>query len=153
MKRTVIDLTLTVLAIASVTCLISLMAIFVGAGQGGADLRGLIYLQTALTPIALSITITCVYGFVRSQGWTVGARALWRAIPQWQVFIFLLLNSLVLFGEVAFVIVMRATERAVLWHEHIPLVCMLICSSAYLALHARANSYPGSPPAMSGRWM
>lgn len=152
-KNTITDLFLTVLAIASLTCLISMMALFMGGGQAGSDLRGLMYLQAGLTPIALSITIINVYRFVGAQGWAKGAQAMWRAIPQWLVFIFLMLNSLVLFGELAFLIVMRATDEVVLWHEHIPLVCMLVCSSAYLVLHARANSYPGSPPAMSGRWM
>ena len=153
MKRTLTNLTLTVLAIASLTCLISLMVLFVGGGKGGPDLRSLIYLQAGLVPIALSIAIVCVYGFIRPRGLAGGTRALWSAIPQWQVFIFLLLNSLVLFGEIAFVIVMRATEKIVLWYEHMPLVCMLVCSSAYLVLYARANSHPGSSPAMSGRWM
>lgn len=152
-RRTIIDLTLTVLAITSMSCLISLMAIFIGGGRGGTDLRSLIYLQAGLIPVAIGISIVGVFGFVHHQGLAAGMRALWRAIPQWQVFIFLLLNSLVISGEVAFVIVMRATEQVVLWQQHIPLVCMLVCSSAYLVLYARANSYPGSPAAMSGRWM
>ena len=146
------DLILTVLALVSISCLVSLMAIFIGGGQGGTDLRGLIYLQASLIPIASGISVICVYGFIRHQGMADGLRAMWRAIPQWQVFIFLLLNSLVLSGEVAFVIVMRATEKVITWHQHIPLVCMLACSSAYVVLYARANSYPGSPAAMSGRW-
>lgn len=152
MTRTIADLTLTVLAITSMSCLISLMAIFIGGGQGGTDLRGLVYLQAGVTPIALGISMICFYGFVRRLGLAMGTRAMWRAIPQWMVFIFLLLNSLVMSGEVAFAIVMRATEKIIVWQQHIPLVCMLVCSSAYLALYARVNSYPGSPAAMSGRW-
>ncbi len=152
MKRTILDLTLTVLALTSISCLISLMAIFIGGGRGGSDLRGLVYLQAGLIPVALGISTVCLYGFVHGQGLATGARAMWRAIPQWLVFIFLLLNSLVLSGEVAFVIVMRATEKIIVWQQHIPLVCMLVCSSAYLVLYARMNSYPGSPAAMSGRW-
>ena len=153
LKRTITDLTLTVLAIASFTCLISLMAVFMGGGQGGTDLRGLMILQAGLVPIALILALVNLYRFVSADGWAGGIRELWRAIPQWLAFIFLLLNSLVLFGEIAFVIVMRATDEIVPWHAHIPLMCILVCSSAYLILHARRNTYPGSPPAMSGRWM
>ena len=152
-QRTIADIILTVLGIASISCLISLMALFIGGGQVGTDLRGLVYLQAGLTPLALGVAVASVYPFVSSQGWSKGAQAMWRAIPQWLVFVFLLLNSLVLMGELAYVIIMQATNDVVRWHEHIPLVCLLVCSSAYLALYARANSYPGSPPAMSGRWM
>jgi hypothetical protein len=151
--RTITDIILTVLGIASISCLISLMALFIGGGQVGADLRGLVVLQAGLTPLALGVAVVSVYPFVSVQGWAKGTQAMWRVIPQWLVFIFLLLNSLVLLGELAYVIVMRATDDVVQWHEHIPLVCLLVCSSAYLVLYARANSYPGSPPAMSGRWM
>ena len=152
MKRSITNLTLTVLAITSMSCLISLMAIFIGGGRGGADLRGLVYLQAGLIPIALGISVVSVYGLARRQGLSKGLRALWRAIPQWQVFIFMLLNSLALFGEIAFVVVMRATDKVVLWQQHVPLACMLVCSSAFLVLYARVRSYPGSPAAMSGRW-
>ena len=153
MKRTIGEVTLTVLAIASGSCLISLMALFMGGGQGGTDLRGLMYLQGGVSPIAFAIAASCAYGFIRTQGWSAGLRAAWRAIPQWLVFIFLILNSLVISGEAAYLIVMQATNEPVTWHQHIPLVCLLICSTAFLLLHARMNSYPGSPPAMSGRWM
>jgi hypothetical protein len=152
-KRTVTDIILTVLGIASISCLISLMALFIGGGQVGTDLRGLMYLQAGFTPLALGIAVVSAYLFVSVQGWAKGAQAMWRVIPQWLMFIFLLLNSLVLLGEIAYGIIMRATDDLVQWHEHIPLVCLFVCSSAYLALYARANSYPGSPPAMSGRWM
>ncbi|HNP35231.1 MAG TPA: hypothetical protein PKK10_05215 [Woeseiaceae bacterium] len=153
MKRTITDLTLTILAIMSLTCLISMMVLFLGGGQEGTDLLMLMYLQAGITPIALGIAVVGIYRFVAGHSWAEGARAMWRAIPQWQVFIFLLLNSLVFFGELAFVMVMRATEVVVPWNAHIPLVCIFVCSSAYLVLYASANSYPGSPPAMSGRWM
>ena len=153
MKQTFFEVSLTVLAIAIGSCLISLMAVFMGAGQGGTDLQGLMYLQAGLAPIALVIVTANVYGFVAAEGWAKGLQAMWLALPQWLVFIFLLLNSLFLFGELAFVVVMQATEEVVHWHEHIPLVTMLLCSSAYLALYARNHSYPGSEPAMSGRWM
>ncbi len=64
-----------------------------GGGQGVSDLRGLLFLQAGLVPIAFGIAAFCIYGFVHSQGWTAGTKAMWRAIPQWQVFIYLLLHT------------------------------------------------------------
>jgi hypothetical protein len=153
MKDTIANMAMTMLAIASLSCLVSLMALFMGGRQGGSDLHGLMTLQAGVVPIAIGISAFGVYQFVSAQGWSAGSKALWGAIPQWLVFIFLMLNSLVLFGEVAFIIVMRATDEIISWREHVPLACMFACSFAYLILHARVNSYPGSPPAMSGRWM
>jgi hypothetical protein len=152
MKQTVFEVTRTTLAMASGSCLISMMALFMGGGQSGTDLRALMYLQAALTPVAIVIVAITIYSFVSSDGWAKGMRAVWRALPQWMIFIFLLLNSLVLFGELAFVIVMAATDEIVLWHQHVPLAAMFCCSSAYLLLYARQHSYTGSEPAMSGRW-
>lgn len=129
------------------------MVLFMGGGKGGSDLHELMSLQAGVVPIAVGISVFGVYHFVSALGWGAGAKALWEAIPQWLVFIFLMLNSLVLFGELAFVIVMHATDLLISWRDHIPLACMFACSSAYLIMHARVNSYPGSPPAMSGRWM
>lgn len=154
MKETLRDLLLKVMAITAVSCLVTLMAVFMGSRRaGGGDLEGLILLQAMLAPPALLIVMTIVYRFVAADGWTLGLRAIWRALPQWLVFMFLLLNSLFLFGEIAFVVVMQATDNMVRWQDHVPLVAMLLCSSAYLALYARKHSYPGSQPAMSGRWM
>lgn len=153
MKQTVFEMTRVALAMVSASCLISLMVLFMGGGQSGTDLNSMMYLQAALTPVALVIVAINLYSFVASDGWSKGLRAVWRAIPQWMIFVFLLLNSLVLFGEAAFVIVMAATENTVQWHQHIPLVAMFCCSLAYLLLYARQHSYPGSEPAMSGRWM
>ena len=55
MKQTVFEVTRTALAMVSGSCLISLMALFMGGGQGGTDLSALMYLQAALTPVAIVI--------------------------------------------------------------------------------------------------
>lgn len=152
MKTTVFEVTRTVLVMASGSCLISLMALFMGGGQDGTDLRALMHLQAALIPVAILIVAIGVYSFVVNDGWTKGMRAVWRALPQWMIFVFLLLNSLVLFGELALVIAMTATDEMILWHVHVPLAAMFCCSLAYILLYARQHSYPGSKPALSGRW-
>lgn len=153
MNKSLLDILLIVFAITALSCLVSLMAIFMGSGAGGADLHGLILLQALVTLPALLAVVTVIYSFVSAQGWAKGLHAIWLALPQWLVFIFLLLNSLFLFGEIAFVIVMQATDEIIKWQDHVPLVAMLLCSSAYLAVFAHKNSYPGSKPALAGRWM
>ena len=154
MKEALRDLSLKVMAITVLSCLVTLMTVFMGSRDaGGADLEGLILLQAMLVPPAVLIVATIVYGFVAADGWSRGFRAIWQALPQWLIFVFLLLNSLFLFGEIAFVVVMQATDSVIRWQDHVPLVAMLSCSSAFLALYARKHSFPGSQPAMSGRWM
>ena len=152
-KQELLRITATVMGIASTMSLISMMALFVGGGQTGTDLRALMFLQIGLAPIALVIALINLVWFARDNGWTAGIRRMWCATPQWLVFIFLLLNSLVLFGEIAFVIVVFAAEGMVLWHEHAPLICMLMSTAAYITIYARLHAYPGSLPALSGRWM
>ncbi|MCH9694546.1 MAG: hypothetical protein K0U72_08560 [Gammaproteobacteria bacterium] len=152
MKRTIYDVTLSALAMIIGSCLISLMAVFMGDGQFGTDLQGLLRLQSVFAALALLIAIACLCSFVARRSWTTGLRTIWTALPQWLVFTFLLLNSLFVFGEVAFLIATRAMGHTVMWYQHVPLVCMLSCSFAFLLLYARRNSFPGSKPALSGRW-
>jgi len=151
--RELLSISGTVMGLASAMSLISLMALFVGGGQAGTDLRALMILEIGLTPIALIIVVVNLYWFQKLNGWSAGMRTLWRATPQWLVFIFFLLNSLVAFGEIAFVVVVMATDGTVLWHEHAPLICMLMSTAAYITIHARLHTYPGSLPALAGRWM
>ena len=153
MKNALVDMSLTVFAITALSCLVTLMTVFMSSGSGGADIHGLILLQALVMLPALIVVATVIFGFVAARGWAQGLHAIWLALPQWLVFIFLLLNSLFLFGEIAFVIVMQATDEVIAWQDHVPLVAMLLCSSAFLALYARKNTYPGSEPAMAGRWM
>ena len=153
MKNALFDLGMVTFGITVVSCLGSLMAIFMGSYQSDSSLQGLVSLQVLLATLAAIAVAEVVRRFVVASGWAQGLTAIWLALPQWLVFIFLLLNSLFLFGEIAFVIVMQATEEVVTWQEHVPLVALLFCSSAFLALYARKNSYPGSVPAMAGRWM
>ena len=141
-----------VLAIVSLSCVVSLMILFVGGGQPGNDTQQLLLFQALTTPVALAISVWGILRFTRPGGLKIGLQAMWSATPQWLVFIFLLLNSLVLLGEIAYVVVMRATNQNVGWYEHIPLISMFLSTTAYMVLHALINSGPDNPPAMSGRW-
>jgi len=126
------------------TCLVSIMALFMGGGQSSADLYSLLVAQTVAIPIALVILILVVS--------STKARTLWNALPQWLVFIALLLNALALCGEAALIIATRMTDRVSPWHEHVPLVCVMACTVAFLALYARPHPPSDGERAMSGRW-
>ncbi len=152
MKQSLLRVARTVFGIMIATCLVSTMVIFMGGDKGGADMRALILTQAAVGSLALVVTLFGLYFFVTANGWRQGFRSLWRAVPQWLVFAVILLNSLLGAGELSFFLISQAMEQAVSWHEHIPLICMLFCSLAFCVLYAMANTYPGSRPAMAGRW-
>lgn len=126
------------------TCLVSIMALFMGGGQASNDLHSLLMIQTIAVPLATVVLIAVI---ARSN-----LKTLWRALPQWLVFIVLLLNALALCGEIALVAATRMTERVGLWQEHVPLVCMMMCSAAFLVLYATAHPSTVDKPALSGRW-
>lgn len=152
MKQEVFRIALTVLALVLLSCLVSIMAVFMGGGQAGTDLHSLLALQIAVIPVAFMTVVVCVYLAVHKDGWKPGLSRFWDAIPQWLVFILFLLTLLGICGEVALVVKARLTESPGSWHEHVPLVCMLFCSAAFLALYSRMQTASGRTTAMSGRW-
>lgn len=125
-------------------CLVSLMVLFIGGGQSTADLEALFAAQLVAIPIGL---VTAALSLVGTR-----LATLWRALPQWLVFIVLLLNALALCGEIALVVAARMTSRVGPWQEHVPLVCMIVCSVAFLLLYSRQRLDPDNKPALSGRW-
>ena len=84
------------------SCLISTMALFMGGGQAGADLRELMTLQLISIPVAIVAVVVAVGSY--------SVKRLYAAVPQWMAFGFFLLFLLVASGEVAFLIVSRAAE-------------------------------------------
>ena len=139
------------LATVVVSCLVSMMVMFVGGSMGN-DFRSLILLQALAAAMALVVSAMAVYSFVATEGTGAGLRSIWAALPQWLVFTFFLVNSLFLFGEISFLIVGRAMGDTIEPAMHVPLLSLLLCSVAFLLLHARRHSFPGSRPAMRGRW-
>lgn len=134
------------------SCLVSIMALFMGGGQGTVDLFGLLAIQTASIPAAVLAMLLALY-LTRLAGHTpLTVQRIYAAVPQWLVFIVLILAMLVCFGEVAFVVVERATGTPLAWRAHVPLLGMLICSLAVAVLYACIGLMSGRPQAMSGRW-
>ncbi len=128
------------------------MVMFMGGQRGGADLAALMLLQLATIPVSLSLIAAGFVSMASKDDWRGALRKFWNALPQWLLFIFFFFNSLVAIGEIALIIASRMTAIPQTWQAHIPLVCMLSSSSAFLVLYAISNSGSGSDPALSGRW-
>ena len=152
MKDLLAEWMLVILAIVVGSCLVSLMVLFMGGGVDGAEVKPLLQLQLASVPLAVVLAVYCFTGFVLGEGWRKGLRRLWVAMPQWLVFIFLLLNAVSGSGVIANLIVAGATADSVSLLEYAPLLGALACSSAYLLLDARRRSKRGEKPALAGRW-
>ena len=152
MKQLSPYIVLAVLGAIIATCLVSLMVVFMGGPQGSSDFRALLLLQLAAIPLALfagALSLT-VLGMRESFG--RAAKSIWRALPTWMLLGFIVLNSLCVFGEVSLLIVAYATEVAVPWQQHVPLICMLCCSVAFMIVYAHGRLNRTDEPAMSGRW-
>ena len=132
------------LAMVVVSCLVSTMAVFMGGGQGGVDLRELLVLQLLSMPISVIAILLAVGAY--------SVKELYAAVPQWLAFACFLLFLLVASGEVAFLIVTRSTGADVPLIAHAPLVSMLLSSLAICALYAYTGLKSGRPNPHSGRW-
>ena len=150
MRTQFIAVSITVFAAIAVSCLLSMMVIFMGGGQAGPDLRGLMLLQAWAIPLEILVVGFVTAVFVAASGWRAGLKRLWVAMPQWLVFAFVVLNSLFVSGELAVLIVARSTGEAISLSEQVPLVSLLLSSLAVLVLAAWA--YDGRKQVLAGRW-
>lgn len=144
MIRTMLNALMIFLAMVVVSSLISTMALFMGGGQGGVDLRELLVLQLLAIPVSVVAIVVAVASYK--------VRQLYDALPQWMAFSFFLLLLLVASGEVAFLIVSRSTDINVQWTAHAPLLSMLASALAICALYAYTRLQSGRPNPRSGRW-
>ncbi len=141
-----------VLAAVVVSCLVSIMALFMGGGQASVDLLALMAIQIASIPASIVLTLL---GLHICRIFTVGpltVKRVYDAVPQWLLFIFMMLLLLVCSGEVAFLVVAGTTDIVVEWTAHAPLISMLTCSAAVCVLHGCAGLLAGRTLALSGRW-
>jgi len=143
---------LAALGVIIATCLVSLMVVFMGGPEGASDFRSLLALQLAAIPLALIATLVSLAIVATREGPGPAITLIWRALPQWMLLGFLVLNALCLFGEVSLLIVALATEAAVPWQQHVPLIAMFCCSIAFLIVYAHSRLNRTREPAMSGRW-
>jgi hypothetical protein len=150
--RTLLNGFLIVLAMIVMSCLISTMTVFMGGGRQGPDFYSLMVVQVVSIPVAAVLAVGSLLLTSSSDQDGSALGRVWQALPQWMVFGFLLLNSLVVAGEAAFLIVSNATEQVVTWTDHVPLISMLSCTLAFCIVFGSARLLAGKSTAMSGRW-
>ncbi len=120
------------------------MVLFMGGGQAAPDLQPLFVAQAFAIPLAIIVIVITMIGS--------DPHSLWQSIPQWLVFVVFLLNALALCGEIALIVAAKMTGNSSQLQEHVPLLCMILCSIAILLLHAKRRLERGDDNAMAGRW-
>lgn len=148
----VTKITLIAFAITAFSCTISMMHVFMSGAVASDDVRALISLQTIAAPIALLVFAVDLALRARDGGVKVALAQIWNATPAWAVMAILLLNLLVLIGELALVIRVRLSGEPAFWFEHAPLACALTCSLAFCAIYARAYPSSAGSSAAIKRW-
>jgi len=133
------------------SCQMTLMFVFIGGGAGS-DAMALLVIQACVAPVALLIFAWQVLRRVMVNGWGNSFRAMWHALPAWLVLALVVLNSLVLIGELSLFLRERLMERSPLWVEHAPLLCVLACSLAFVALFDKSSIARDRSRAPVGRW-
>lgn len=152
MTRHFIDSLLVVLALTAASCLLSTMVTFMGGHRGGADMSALLLVQLASVPVSALLILFALIYVSRKTSLKSSLGALWTALPQWLLFIFFFLNSLVVIGEIALVIANRMTDSPPSLLAHVPLGSMLATSMAYLVLYGAQHFDEKDHRALSGRW-
>jgi len=148
MVRNLLTITLIALGFVIFSCLITMMVMFVSLSGGGSDQVAFLGLQAVVAPIALVIFAVDVSMRIASQGQREALRSLWHGIPAWLVLALVLVNSLVLIGELAHFVLRYFDDEGIRWIEHSPLVCILCCSLAFCTIYARTSQRAAS----IGRW-
>lgn len=152
MTGRIANVTLIALAAMILSCLISMMAVFMADNLSGSDLEDLLFLQAATIPIASIVFALSLSGFVRERGWRHGLRQLWDSTPPWLVFVVASLLSLVGVGELSFYLIRSISSRNASFFEHVPLLCLLSSTAAFTALFAAMNPFDKSVDRPIGRW-
>tara|TARA_R110002096_G_scaffold124052_4_gene268301 strand:- start:423 stop:887 length:465 start_codon:yes stop_codon:yes gene_type:complete len=147
-----IDFILIVLALIVVSCLLSTMVTFMGGHRGGADMSALLLMQLASIPVSVFLIAAGLFYIRRDGNWESAFRSLWNTLPQWLLFMFFFLNSLVVIGEIALYIASQVSGWERSWLAHIPLASMLATSAAFLTLYAAQHFDNADHRALSGRW-
>lgn len=133
------------------TCLVSTMVLFMGGGQQGADLKVLMHLQTASVPLGFA-TVAFLIFMADGDSPAGRIRKIYAATPQWLIFGAIVLNLVVISGELALIIVSRAIDGEIAWTSHVPLISMMSSSFAFCALVGKNRLLSGHTQSLSGRW-
>ena len=128
------------------------MIAFMGGQRSRPDVSLLDSLQQFGIVVSLFAAICSIYYFARQEATQKTWRTIWQHVPGWLVFVVLVLNSLVLIGELSYVLLASIDLPATDWRNHTALLCLLCSSLAFSLLYAAAHAANGAPPFDKGRW-
>jgi hypothetical protein len=151
MQEKITDIALLVLGLVILSCQATMMYVFIG-GSGGSDAQALLTAQAWVAPAALLVFLALLLRDVARDGWRGCVRGLWRPLPAWIVLALVVLNLLVFIGELSLFLRARLMAHQALWFEHAPLLCVLGCSLAFVALYGRSSLANDAAHATVGRW-
>lgn len=115
------------------TCLVSMMAVFLG-NQSTTLGTGLL-IQAGLTPFVIAVFVYYTWLSVARVGLSELLVLYRRFVDGWMWFVFWSINALVIAGELSFFIVHWASAERLPWLEHVPLWCAAACTLAVLAMY------------------
>lgn len=124
-------------AVLTASSLISMMGVFMGSTSP--DLRALLFVQAVAAALAVVIIAASIGVFVTGFGLAQGLRELWSRLPAWLIFMFVSVNSLVLAGELSYLLIHILTDRLTPWIHHVPLAAGLFGSLAFCLVYALAS--------------
>ena len=114
--------------------LVSMIGVFIGSTNP--HLQTLLAAQAmALYPAAL-VFVLAMGVFVLAFGFLAAWRQVWIRLPGWLLFAFVSVNSLVLAGELSYLLIHGLTERVTHAADHVPLMSGLLGSLACCAVYA-----------------
>ncbi len=117
----------------TMTCLVSMMAVFLGAES---PILGMVLLiQAALVPFVIAVHLYYTWLAATRVGMGDLLVLYRRFVTGWMWFVFWSINSLVIAGELSFWIVEWASDQRPPWLEHAPLWCAAACTFAVLAMY------------------
>ena len=139
------------LAIVILSCLVSIMTLFIGGSLSGSDPGMLMQLQSLSVLVGIVVSLWTIASVGRGT-LIERLKKLYAAMPQWLVFGAVVLNLLVASGETALITVAISTDQKVSWIDHVALVSMLVSSLAFCFLYGQSQRLSGRHHAFSGRW-
>lgn len=148
--RQTMAILLIVLMMLTLSSLVSIMYTFVGGAAGSMDAAELNNLQILGIVIAGAVIAASLVYFFRHSDTPL--TALWNNAPGWLMFIILILNLLVLAGEVSYLLIFARDTAVGSWQNHVALICLALASTGFGTLFAWRNAYSGRPPFDKSRW-
>ncbi len=146
-----VDVSLLALGATMLSCQLTMMYLFIGGNNGG-DAQALLVIQVWVGAIAILFFLVEAVRRITVHGLANTLSAMWHAMPAWVVLALIVLNSLVMIGELSLYLRQKITGQPPLWFEHAPLLCVLACSLTFIALFSQSSLARSDSEVAIGRW-